>query len=126
MVRLKEAVSRMLPSSDGTDILMKQLAWENSNTLCQDLIRPICKTGYLQDYSKACVDASPAISQGIAYGASMKGKKFGTYARNTYGITCFGCKKPGHLRNDCKIFLGDKKSIPSGPCPRVAKESTGE
>ena len=81
MVRLKEAVSRMLPSSDGTDILMKQLAWENSNTLCQDLIRPICKTGSLQDYMKACVDASPAIVK--AYTVVMKGQKLSTNFKKT-------------------------------------------
>lgn len=25
----------MLPPSEGTEILLKQLAWENANTLCQ-------------------------------------------------------------------------------------------
>ena len=39
-------------SPEGTDILIKQLAWENANTLCQDLIRPIRKTGSLQYYIK--------------------------------------------------------------------------
>ena len=72
VARLEEAVSRMLPPSEGTDILIKQLAWENANTLCQDLIRPIHKIGSLQDYIKACVDASPAIIQGITYAAAMK------------------------------------------------------
>jgi hypothetical protein len=56
VARLEETVSRMIPSSEGTDILIKQFAWENSNTLCQDLIRPIRKTGSLQDNIKACVD----------------------------------------------------------------------
>ena len=67
VARLEEAVSRMLPPSEGTDILIKQLAWENVNTLCQDLNRPICKTSSLQDYIKACVDASPAVIQEIVY-----------------------------------------------------------
>ena len=58
VARLEEAVSRMLLPSEGTDILIKQLAWENANTLCQDLIRPIHKPGPLQDYVKACIDAS--------------------------------------------------------------------
>ena len=64
VARLEEAVSRMLPPSEGTDILIKQLAWEYVNTLCQDLNRPIHKTSSLQDYIKACVDASPAVIQG--------------------------------------------------------------
>jgi hypothetical protein len=107
-------VDRMLPPSEGTDVLIKQLAWENVNTLCQDLNRPIRKTSSLQDYIKACVDASPAVIQGIAYATARKGKKFGAYVRNTYGISCFGYKKPGHLRKDCKNLSGDKKSIPLG------------
>ena len=104
-------VGRMLPPSEGTNILIKQLAWENVNTLCQDLNRPICKTSSLQDYIKACVDASLAVMQELAYATARKGKKFGA----TYGITCFGYKKPGHLRKDCKNLSGDKKSIPLGP-----------
>jgi hypothetical protein len=104
VARLEEAVSRMLlPPSEGTDILIKQLAWEYVNTLCQDLNRPIYKTNSLQDYIKACVDASPSVMQGIAYAAARKGKKFGA----TYGITCFSCKKPGHLRKDCKNLSGN-------------------
>jgi hypothetical protein len=60
-------------------------------------------------------DASLAVIQGIVYSAAMKGEKFGTYVRNTYGITCFSCKKPGYLRKDCKNFSGDKKRIPLSP-----------
>ena len=40
-------VGRVLPPLEGANILIKQLAWENANTSCQDLIRPICKTGSL-------------------------------------------------------------------------------
>lgn len=36
--RLEEAVTRMLPPSEETNMLLKQLAWENANALCQDLI----------------------------------------------------------------------------------------
>lgn len=38
--RLEEAIYRMLPPSEGMNILLKQLAWENANALCRDLIRP--------------------------------------------------------------------------------------
>jgi hypothetical protein len=108
---------RILPPSEGTDILIKQLAWENMNTLCQVLNRPICKTSSLQDYIKACIDTSPAIIQGIAYAVARKEKKFGA----TYGITCFGWKKPGYLGKDCKSLSGDKKSIPLGPSQHCDK-----
>jgi hypothetical protein len=68
-------VSRWNASSfGGADILIKQLAWENVNSLCQDLIRPIGKTGSLQDYIKICVVASLVVIQGIAYTTVMKGE----------------------------------------------------
>jgi hypothetical protein len=121
-----KGVGRMLPPSEGTDVLIKQLAWENVNTLCQDLNRPIRKTNSLQDYIKACVDASPAVIQGIAYASARKGKKFGAYVRNTYGITCFGYKKPGHLRKDCKNLSRDKRNIPLGPFQRCDKHWRSE
>jgi hypothetical protein len=117
VARLEEAVSRILPPLEGTDMLIKQLAWEYVNTLCQDLNRPIHKTSSLQDYIKACVDASLAVIQGIAHAATRKGKKFGA----TYGITCFSYKKPGHLKKDCKNLSGDKKSIPLVPSQRCDK-----
>jgi hypothetical protein len=79
----------MLPPSEGTDILIKQLAWEYLSTLCQDLNRPIHKTSSLQDYIKACADASLAVMQKIAYARAKKRKKLGAMC----GITCFGCKK---------------------------------
>ena len=42
------------------------------------LIRPIRKTGTMQDYIKAYIDASPAIVQGMAYAAAMKEQKCST------------------------------------------------
>nr|XP_042133138.1 endogenous retrovirus group K member 113 Gag polyprotein-like [Peromyscus maniculatus bairdii] len=105
IARLEEAISRMLPPSEGTDILLKQLAWENANALCQDLIRPIRKTETLQDYIKACQDASRVVVQGMAYATAMKGQKFSAYVKQTYGNdkkatqspTCFQCGKEGHM-----------------------------
>jgi hypothetical protein len=70
-------------------------------------------------------DASLAVIQGIVYSAAMKGEKFGTYVRNTYGITCFSCKKPGHLSKDCKNPSGNKKSLSPGICPGCSGENLG-
>lgn len=107
--RSEEAISRMLPPSEGTDILLKQLAWENANSLCQDLIRPIRKSGSLHDYIMACMDASPAVVQGMAYAAVMEGQQFGAFVKQTYGggknrppPTCFDCGETGHIRKDYK------------------------
>ncbi|QDK64673.1 gag [Black Syrian hamster retrovirus] len=128
--RLEEVINRMLPAGEGTSILLKQLAWENANTLCKDLIRPIRKTGSIQDYIKVCADASPAVMQGMAYAAAMQGKKFSAFVKQTYGggngknpaPTCFNCGESGHMKKDCKKGGqgGSPKRSP-GICPRCKK-----
>lgn len=127
--RLEEAINRMMPPSEGTEILLKQLAWENANTLCQDLIRPIRKAGTLQDYIKACLDASPAVVQGMAYAAAVQGQPINKFIKKTYGggqksSTCFGCGQTGHARNECPKNRGlrnPKSKQPPGICPRCEK-----
>jgi hypothetical protein len=81
ITRLEEPLGRMLPPSEGSDILLKLLAWKNANTLCQELIRPIRKTETVQDYIKACIDASPAVVQGLVYAAAIQGQHFSAYFR---------------------------------------------
>lgn len=118
----------MLPPSEGVDMLLKQLAWENANTLCKDLIRPVRKTGSLQDYIKACLDASPAVVQGMAYAAAMKVQRFSAYIKKAFGggnddesPTCYKCGKSGHMQKECPSTRG-KTSRPSpGICPRCRK-----
>lgn len=124
--RLEEAINRMLPLSEGTEMLLKQLAWENANSLCQDLIRPLKGTGTIQDYVKACVDASPAVVQGMAYAAAMKGQTYSAYVKKTYRggkrdsskPTCFKCGRTGHIQKMCR---GEDKQERSrkGPTPGI-------
>lgn len=88
------------------------------------------KTGSLQDYVKACIDASPAVVQGMAYAAAMKGQKYSAFVKQTYGgnngrgnsgPTCYSCGEVGHLKKDCKKGQGAGKRPPPGICPRCKK-----
>ena len=73
------------------------------------------KTGTVQEHIKACIDASPAIVQGMAYAAAMKGQKFSTYVKQSYGRggkgtskpTCFKCRESGHMQRQ---YPGNNKS----------------
>jgi hypothetical protein len=38
---------------------------------------------------------------------------------------CFGCKKPGHLRKDCKNPSENKKGLSPGLCPYCGGENLG-
>jgi hypothetical protein len=38
----------------------------------------------------------------------------------------FGCKKPGHLRKNCKNPLGNKNGLSPGVCPLCGEENLGE
>lgn len=132
IARLEEAINRMMPQSEGTAILLKQLAWENANQLCRDLIRPIRRTGSLQDYIRACADASPAVVQGMAYAAAMHRTPITKFIKTTYGggrsdkdLNCFGCGKPGHKRAACPNKGQNRESaskgVAPGICPRCNK-----
>ena len=135
--QLEEAVFQMLPPSEETDILLKQLTWENANALYQDLIRPIRKTKMVQNYVKACIDASPAILQGMACAAPMKGQKFSAHVKQIYDggeketsmPTCFKCGEVGHMqrqypRNNKRD--SSKKGASPGICPPCQKGMHGK
>lgn len=85
----------------------------------------------IQDYKKACMDASPAIVQGMAYAAVIKGQKFSAYVKKTFGggngkgpsqgISCYNCGKTGHLQKDCRKLKGCDRKGPPGLCPQCKK-----
>lgn len=112
---------------------MGQSMTKNERMLVTMLQRmfPIRKTGSIQDYIKACIDASPAVVQGMAYATAMKGQKFSAYVKKTYGgsggghdsssPTCYNCGQSGHLQKDCRKPRGSAPRETPGLCPRCKK-----
>ena len=74
--RLIEGIHRVIPSVEATEILTKQLAFENANLTCQAVLRPIQKSGNIGDYIKHCADVDPAMMQGVAIVAAIKGNSY--------------------------------------------------
>ena len=52
--RLETAISRTVIGEEAKRQLEKLLAYENANQECQRAIAPICETGTIFDYLKAC------------------------------------------------------------------------
>ena len=49
--RLTEAVHRVISNFEAAGILIKQLAFENTNSTCQAILCPIKKSGQIVDYN---------------------------------------------------------------------------
>ena len=47
VARLKTAVERTIKSTEPAEIVLKQLAYENANSTCQALLRPVRSKGSL-------------------------------------------------------------------------------
>ena len=59
--RLIEGIHRVIPSDGAAEILIKQLAFDNADSICQTLLRPIRKSGDIGEYIKQCADVGPAM-----------------------------------------------------------------
>ncbi|XP_026956131.1 endogenous retrovirus group K member 5 Gag polyprotein-like, partial [Sagmatias obliquidens] len=77
--RLLTEIKRVITDEDAASMLAKQLAFENANPVCQNLIRPIRKTGNILDFIKQCSDVGPSYMQGIALAAALKGETLPQY-----------------------------------------------
>ena len=74
--RLIEGVHKIIPSEGAAEILIKQLKFENANSTCQAIFRPIRTSGEIGDYTKQCADIGPAIMKGVAIAAAIKGSSY--------------------------------------------------
>ena len=119
--RLIEGIHRVIPSDEAAGILVKQLAFENANSTCQAILRPIKKSGEIGDYIKQCADVGPAIMRGIVIAAAIKGSSYQqtvqslfagrnnpskSYLNNQGQNTnlskaCFSCGQEGHFIRAC-------------------------
>ena len=103
------AVWRVISNKKEAIILIKYLAFENANSACQSLLRPIQKTGSMSDFIRQCADVSAAYIQGVALAAALKGE---TYSQFVQGINnprrpskppsgiWSTCQQSGHFSRD--------------------------
>ena len=72
MARLKTAVERTIKSTEPAEIVLRQLAYENANSTCQALLRPVRSKDSLWTYIQTCQEVETSFMQGV--NLSLKGR----------------------------------------------------
>ena len=149
--RFMEGVRRVISNDEAADILIKQLAFENANSTYQAILHPLKKSGEVGDFIRQCANVGPAMMQGIAIAAAIKGDSYQqtvqsfltgknnpkNYSSNqgwNAGLSkaCFSCGWEGHFMRACPqrtassslsnpASMAMTPNLPKAPCPRCQR-----
>ena len=95
LARLETAISHTVIRKEAKKQPKKLLAYKSANQKCQKAITPICETGTIIDYLKACHNLG-SETQKIQMLAETMAAAF--KKRNT---GCFTCGDKTHFKKDC-------------------------
>ena len=149
--RLIEGINRVISSTEASEILIKQLAFENANSTCQAILHTIRKSGQVGDFNRQCADVGPAMMQSVAMAAAIKGdscqqavqsfltgKNSSNQGRNA-GLSkaCFSCGQEGHFTHTCPQRAANSSlpnpastamtpNLPKSPVLIVRRDITGQ
>ena len=108
--RLETAISRTVIGEEAKRQLEKLLAYENANQECQRAIAPMCETGTIFDYLKACRNLGSETQKMHMLAEIM----VATFRKGNE--RCFTCGDKTHLKRDCPKKAKKKKNPPKF-CP---------
>lgn len=125
VARLLQVSARLIEDSDAALILVKELAFENANSICQATLRPWKGKATLNDYVRLCSEIGPAYVQGVTLAAALKGQSI-EQAQRVPGPpgSCYTCGKMGHVAKECKDKSAPFKQPSSkdpGICPKCKR-----
>ena len=95
LARLQTDISRTVIGEEAKRQLEKLLAYENANQECQKPIAPICETGTIIDYLKACRNLGLKTQKMQMLAETM----IAALRKGNEG--CFTCGNKNQLKRDC-------------------------
>lgn len=109
---LLQEAGRLIGDNEAGTVLVKQLAYENTNSVCQIAIHPFRKKATLQDYIRLCSDIGPRYVQGLTMATALQHRAVkDVLFQQTRGTVssgaCYGCGKKGHMIQHCPQLRGN-------------------
>ncbi|XP_010155635.1 PREDICTED: LOW QUALITY PROTEIN: endogenous retrovirus group K member 5 Gag polyprotein-like [Eurypyga helias] len=131
--RLLQTSAKIIQDTDAALILVKELAFENADGVCQAILRPWKQKATLNDYVRLCSDVGMGYVQGIVTAAAQKGLPVeevmaAMRARKNRRVSgppgsCFTCGKLGHQARQCPFKQTPPINTGKNPglCPKCKK-----
>ncbi|XP_015338814.1 endogenous retrovirus group K member 6 Gag polyprotein-like [Marmota marmota marmota] len=120
IAHLMQAAGKIFPNLEQAMPLIRQLAYENANTYCQNAIKS-SRAKSIDDMIRACKDIDGPHITGQVLAAALKTGMQKSDNRGTRSKGCFKCGKEGHIRRNCpERSEGAGRGMP-GICPRCHK-----
>ena len=95
LARLETAISLTVIGKEAKRQLEKLLTYENANQECQKGIAPVCESGTIIDYLKACRNLGSETQKMQMPAETMAA----SFKKGNEG--CFTCGDKNHLKRDC-------------------------